>query len=159
MQPRVGSLAVGGKTRGDSSSDPGTCCATLAGAALSTPGDPPLTGRDGITTPHRFRVARIPEQRMSSVGSEVKTITEAGPSGGELPNSPRPGLPSEQRALLGSAGSHAKWPKPPAENKAEVRTEWEHVLSAPGPLPWPTRQGWGYRGHWAGAAFLEPEAP
>lgn len=92
---------------------------TLVGAALLTPGDPPLTGEDGIAAPHRFRVARIPEQRVSSVGSEVKTITEAGPSGGELPNSPRPGLPSEQRALLGSGGSHAKWPKPPAENKAE----------------------------------------
>lgn len=95
---------------------------TLVGAALLTPGDPPLTGEDGIAAPHRFRVARIPEQRVSSVGSEVKTITEAGPSGGELPNSPRPGLPSEQRALLGTGGSHAKWPKPPAENKAEVRT-------------------------------------
>ncbi|XP_055405000.1 tumor necrosis factor receptor superfamily member 19L isoform X3 [Bubalus kerabau] len=79
-------------------------------------------GRQGeitILSVGRFRVARIPEQRVSSVGSEVKTITEAGPSGGELPNSPRPGLPSEQRALLGSGGSHAKWPKPPAENKAE----------------------------------------
>ena len=105
-----------------SGSDPRTCCVTLVGAALLTPGDPPLTGEDGIAAPHRFRVARIPEQRVSSVGSEVKTITEAGPSGGELPNSPRPGLPSEQRALLGTGGSHAKWPKPPAENKAEVRT-------------------------------------
>ncbi|XP_066894968.1 tumor necrosis factor receptor superfamily member 19L isoform X6 [Kogia breviceps] len=67
----------------------------------------------------RFRVARIPEQRTSSVASEVKTITEAGPSGGDLPDSPRHGLSSEQRALLGSGGSHTKWLKPPAENKAE----------------------------------------
>ncbi|XP_061005739.1 tumor necrosis factor receptor superfamily member 19L isoform X2 [Dama dama] len=87
-----------------------------------TPKTGAKAGRQGeitILSVGRFRVARIPEQRMSSVGSEVKTITEAGPSGGELPNSPRPGLPSEQRALLGSGGSHAKWPKPPAENKAE----------------------------------------
>ncbi|XP_008850945.1 tumor necrosis factor receptor superfamily member 19L [Nannospalax galili] len=67
----------------------------------------------------RFRVARIPEQRTSSVISEVKTITEAGPSGGDLPDSPQPGLPTEQQALLGSGGSHTKWLKPPAENKAE----------------------------------------
>ncbi|NIG58025.1 tumor necrosis factor receptor superfamily member 19L isoform X2 [Pontoporia blainvillei] len=67
----------------------------------------------------RFRVARIPEQRMSSVASEVKTITEAGPSGGDLPDSPRRGLSSEQQTLLGSGGSHPKWLKSPAENKAE----------------------------------------
>nr|XP_025866303.1 tumor necrosis factor receptor superfamily member 19L isoform X1 [Vulpes vulpes] len=73
----------------------------------------------GTTTPHRFRVARIPEQRSSSAASELKTITEAGPSGGDLPDSPQPGLPTEQRALLGSGGSHTKWLKPPAENKAE----------------------------------------
>ncbi|XP_004447624.1 tumor necrosis factor receptor superfamily member 19L isoform X2 [Dasypus novemcinctus] len=75
-------------------------------------------GRQGeitILSVGRFRVARIPEQRTS----EVKTITEAGPSGGDLPDSPQPGLPPEQWALLGSGGSHAKWPKPPAENKAE----------------------------------------
>ncbi|XP_012600375.1 tumor necrosis factor receptor superfamily member 19L [Microcebus murinus] len=79
-------------------------------------------GRQGeitILSVGRFRVARIPEQRTSSVVSEVKTITEAGPSAGDLPDSPRPGLPPEQRALLGSGGSHAKWLKPPAENKAE----------------------------------------
>lgn len=73
----------------------------------------------GITFPYRFRVARIPEQRTSSLLSEVKTITEAGPSDGDLPDSPQPGLPPEQRALLGSGGSHPKWLKPPAENKAE----------------------------------------
>ena len=28
-------------------------------------------------------------------------------------------FPPEQRALLGSGGSHTKWLKPPAENKAE----------------------------------------
>nr|XP_058925672.1 tumor necrosis factor receptor superfamily member 19L isoform X4 [Kogia breviceps] len=79
-------------------------------------------GRQGeitILSVGRFRVARIPEQRTSSVASEVKTITEAGPSGGDLPDSPRHGLSSEQRALLGSGGSHTKWLKPPAENKAE----------------------------------------
>lgn len=79
-------------------------------------------GRQGeitILSVGRFRVARIPEQRTSSAASEVKTITEAGPSGGDLPNSPQPGLPTEQRALLGSGGSHTKWLKPPAENKAE----------------------------------------
>ncbi|CAD7672982.1 unnamed protein product [Nyctereutes procyonoides] len=79
-------------------------------------------GRQGeitILSVGRFRVARIPEQRSSSAASELKTITEAGPSGGDLPDSPQPGLPTEQRALLGSGGSHTKWLKPPAENKAE----------------------------------------
>uniref|UniRef100_A0A452TZU7 RELT TNF receptor n=1 Tax=Ursus maritimus TaxID=29073 RepID=A0A452TZU7_URSMA len=79
-------------------------------------------GRQGeitILSVGRFRVARIPEQRSSSAASEVKTITEAGPSGGHLPDSPQPGLPTEQRALLGSGGSHTKWLKPPAENKTE----------------------------------------
>ncbi|XP_074257056.1 tumor necrosis factor receptor superfamily member 19L isoform X3 [Saimiri boliviensis] len=79
-------------------------------------------GRQGeitILSVGRFRVARIPEQRTSSMVSEVKTITEAGPSGGDLPDSPQPGLPAEQQALLGSGGSHTKWLKPPAENKAE----------------------------------------
>ncbi|XP_006181667.1 tumor necrosis factor receptor superfamily member 19L [Camelus ferus] len=79
-------------------------------------------GRQGeitILSVGRFRVARIPEQRTSSVASEVKTITEAGPSVGDLPDCPQPGLPSEQRALLGNGGSYTKWPKPPAENKAE----------------------------------------
>ncbi|EPY83476.1 tumor necrosis factor receptor superfamily member 19L [Camelus ferus] len=33
---------------------------------------------------------------------------------------------SEQRALLGNGGSYTKWPKPPAENKAEVRTRREN---------------------------------
>ncbi|XP_048644049.1 tumor necrosis factor receptor superfamily member 19L isoform X6 [Marmota marmota marmota] len=80
------------------------------------------TGRQGeitILSVGRFRVARIPEQRTSSAASEVKTITEAGPSGGDLPDSPQPGLLPEQQALLGSGGSHTKWLKPPAENKAE----------------------------------------
>ncbi|XP_073870781.1 tumor necrosis factor receptor superfamily member 19L isoform X8 [Macaca fascicularis] len=76
-----------------------------------------------VQTSHRpvskFRVARIPEQRTSSMVSEVKTITEAGPSAGDLPDSPQPGLPAEQQALLGSGGSHTKWLKPPAENKTE----------------------------------------
>lgn len=66
-------------------------------------------------------MARIPEQRTNSWASEVKTITEVGPSVGDFADSPQPGLPTEQRALLGSSGSHAKWPKPPAEKKAEVR--------------------------------------
>lgn len=78
-------------------------------------------GDVGTTPPYRFRVARIPEQRTSSLLPEVKTITEAGPSEGDLPDSPQPGLPPEQRALLGSGGSHTKWLKPSAENKAEVR--------------------------------------
>ncbi|XP_077914651.1 tumor necrosis factor receptor superfamily member 19L isoform X1 [Halichoerus grypus] len=79
-------------------------------------------GRQGeitILSVGRFRVARIPEQRSSSAVSEVKTITEAGPSGGDLPDSPQPGLPTEQRALLASGGSHTKWLKPPAENTSE----------------------------------------
>ncbi|XP_058989142.1 tumor necrosis factor receptor superfamily member 19L isoform X3 [Mustela lutreola] len=79
-------------------------------------------GRQGeitILSVGRFRVARIPEQRSSSAAPEVKTITEAGPSASDLPDSPQPGLPTEQRALLGSGGSHTKWLKPPAENKAE----------------------------------------
>ncbi|XP_057363214.1 tumor necrosis factor receptor superfamily member 19L isoform X3 [Manis pentadactyla] len=67
----------------------------------------------------RFRVARIPEQRTSSMASEVKTVTEAGLSGGDLPDSSQPGLPTEQWALLGSGGSHTKWLNPPAENMAE----------------------------------------
>ncbi|XP_040114730.1 tumor necrosis factor receptor superfamily member 19L [Oryx dammah] len=95
---------------------------TPAPRLLPNPARTPKAGRQGeitILSVGRFRVARIPEQRVSSVGSEVKTITEAGPSGSELPSSPRPGFPSEQRALLGSGGSHTKWPKPPAENKAE----------------------------------------
>lgn len=74
-------------------------------------------------------MARIPEQRTSSLSSEVKTITEAGPSGGDLPDSPQPGLPPEQRALLGSGGGHTKWLKPPAENKAEVRAGGEFSVS------------------------------
>lgn len=86
----------------------------------------------GPTYPFRFRVARIPEQRTSSLLSEVKTITEVGPSEGDLPDSPQPGLPPEQRALLGSGGSHTKWLKPPAENKAEVSAGGIFVL-APGP--------------------------
>ncbi|XP_045433711.1 tumor necrosis factor receptor superfamily member 19L isoform X2 [Pipistrellus kuhlii] len=79
-------------------------------------------GRQGeitILSVGRFRVARIPEQRTNSWASEVKTITEVGPSVGDFADSPQPGLPSEQRALLGSSGSHAKWPKPPTEKKAE----------------------------------------
>lgn len=78
-------------------------------------------GAVGTASPYRFRVARIPEQRTSSLLSEVKTITEAGPSEGDLPESPQPGLPPEQQVLLGSGGSHTKWLKPPTENKAEVR--------------------------------------
>lgn len=79
-------------------------------------------GRQGeitILSVGRFRVARIPEQRTSSAASEVKTITEAGPSGGDLTDFPQPDLPTEQRALLGNGGSHTKWPKPPLEKKAE----------------------------------------
>ncbi|XP_062949867.1 tumor necrosis factor receptor superfamily member 19L isoform X2 [Cynocephalus volans] len=82
----------------------------------------PKAGRQGeitILSVGRFRVARIPEQRASSAASEVRTITEATPSGSDPPNFPQPGLPPEQRALLGSGGSHTKWLKPPAENKAE----------------------------------------
>lgn len=96
--------------------DPSRCC------PFYTQGSP-FKGRGChyTTTPCRFRVARIPEQRSSSAAPEVKTITEAGPSASDLPDSPQPGLPTEQRALLGSGGSHTKWLKPPAENKAEVR--------------------------------------
>ncbi|XP_004382004.1 tumor necrosis factor receptor superfamily member 19L [Trichechus manatus latirostris] len=80
------------------------------------------TGRQGeitILSVGRFRVARIPEQRTSSAASEVKTITEAGPSGGDFPDSSQPGLPAEQRALLSSGTNHTKWLKPPLEKKAE----------------------------------------
>lgn len=35
----------------------------------------------GGTTAHRFRVPEFPESSVSSVGSEVKTIMEVGPSG------------------------------------------------------------------------------
>lgn len=53
--------------------------------------------------------------------SEVKTIMEAGPPTGNLPESPQLGLPAEQRAQLGG-GAHPKWLKPPLmESKAEVR--------------------------------------
>ena len=128
---------------------------TLAGAAPSTPGVPPLMEDDCTTSPHRFRVARIPEQRTSSVASEVKTITEARPSGGDLPDSPQCGLSSEQRALLGSGGSHPKWLKPPAENKAEVRTRGERCLLAP--VPTPTADGAGVEVQ--RATFLESRSP
>lgn len=100
--------------------------ATPAPSLLPNPVRTPKTGakagRQGeitILSVGRFRVARIPEQRTSSGASEVKTITEAGPSGNEPPDSPRPGLQAEQRALLGSGGSHAKWLKAPVETKAE----------------------------------------
>ncbi|KAK2489451.1 hypothetical protein MC885_012714 [Smutsia gigantea] len=79
-------------------------------------------GRQGeitILSVGRFRVARIPEQRTSSMASEVKTITEVGLAGADLHDSPQPGLPTEQWALLGSGGSHTKWLNPPAENMAE----------------------------------------
>lgn len=66
-------------------------------------------------------MARIPEQRTSLLSSEVKTVMEAEPSGGDLSDSPQPSLPLDQRALLGSGGSHTKWLKPPVENKVEVR--------------------------------------
>lgn len=79
-------------------------------------------GRQGeitILSVGRFRVARIPEQRTSSPVSEVKTIMEAGPPAGNLPESPQLGLPAEQRAQLGG-GAHPKWLKPPLmESKAE----------------------------------------
>ncbi|GAB1292396.1 Tumor necrosis factor receptor superfamily member 19L [Apodemus speciosus] len=95
---------------------------TLLPTASRAPKASAKPGRQGeitILSVGRFRVARIPEQRTSSLLSEVKTITEAGPSEGDLPDSPQPGLPPEQRALLGSGASHPKWLKPPAENKAE----------------------------------------
>lgn len=121
--------------------DPSRRCPFYTQCSLSNGGD------HCTTTPHRFRVARIPEQRSSSAASEVKTITEAGPSGGDLPDSPQPGLPTEQRALLGSGGSHTKWLKPPAENKTEVRAGGGKYLLAPGPT-WTC--GWG-RGIFPGA--------
>ncbi|XP_075827701.1 tumor necrosis factor receptor superfamily member 19L isoform X3 [Microtus pennsylvanicus] len=99
---------------------------TPAPPLLSNPSRAPKasakTGRQGeitILSVGRFRVARIPEQRTSLLSSEVKTVMEAGSSGGDLPDSPQPSLPPEQRALLGSGGSHTKWLKPPVENKAE----------------------------------------
>lgn len=89
---------------------------------MRTPKAGAKAGRQGeitILSVGRFRVARIPEQRSSVLASEVKTIAEAGPSPSEPPDSPQPGLPAEQRALLGSGGSHTKWLKVPAESKAE----------------------------------------
>uniref|UniRef100_H0WH39 Tumor necrosis factor receptor superfamily member 19L n=1 Tax=Otolemur garnettii TaxID=30611 RepID=H0WH39_OTOGA len=79
----------------------------------------PKAGRQGEIT--ILSVGRIPEQRASSVVSEVKTIAEAGPSEGDLPDSPQPGLSPEQRTLLGSGGSHNKWLKPQAEKAEENR--------------------------------------
>ncbi|XP_042636892.1 tumor necrosis factor receptor superfamily member 19L [Orycteropus afer afer] len=79
-------------------------------------------GRQGeitILSVGRFRVARIPEQRTSSLASELKTITEAGPLGDDFPDSSQPGLPAEQRALLGSGTNHTKRLKHPTENKTE----------------------------------------
>lgn len=106
---------------------------------------------DGTISLHRFRVARIPEQRTNSWVSEVKTITEVGPSVGDFTDSPQSGLPAEQRALLGSSGSHTKWTKPPAEKKAEVRaTEGEC------PPCLQMGQKWTCRDPWAGATFREP---
>lgn len=96
-------------------SDTGRCC------PLCTRGSP-LMGDVCTTSPLRFRVARIPEQRTSLVASEVKTITEPGPSMGDFRDSPQPGLLPEQRALLESGENHTKWLKPLAENKAEVRS-------------------------------------
>uniref|UniRef100_A0A8D1KB27 TNFR-Cys domain-containing protein n=1 Tax=Sus scrofa TaxID=9823 RepID=A0A8D1KB27_PIG len=123
-------------------SQPGPCCSRCSqkkwpevllspeAAAATTPAPRLLpnptraakAGRQGevtILSVGRFRVARIPEQRTSSGASEVRTVTEGAPSGAELPDSPQPGLPSEQRALLAGGGSHARWLQPPAENKAE----------------------------------------
>lgn len=98
-------------------------------------------------------MARIPEQRISSAASEVKTITEAGPSGGDLTDFPPPDLPPEQRTLLGNAGSHTKWPKPPLEKKAEVRARDRRCLWAPdSPL---TADGVGVEAQGA----LEPGSP
>lgn len=94
--------------------DPGRCCLLYIWGSLSN-------GGDRTTSSHRFRVARIPEQRTNSLASEVKTVTEAGPSGSDVTDSSQPGLPTEQRALLGNGGSHTKWPKTHAEKKAEVR--------------------------------------
>lgn len=100
--------------------------ATPTPRLVPNPARPPKAGakagRQGeitILSVGRFRVARIPEQRTNSVASEVKTVTETGPSGGDLTDSSQPGLPAEQRALLGNGGSHTKWPKPQAEKKAE----------------------------------------
>ncbi|XP_004589964.2 tumor necrosis factor receptor superfamily member 19L [Ochotona princeps] len=95
---------------------------SLLSNPVRTPKAGAKAGRQGeitILSVGRFRVARIPEQRNSVVTSEVKTITEAGPSPSEPPDSPQPGLPAEQQALLGGAGSHTKWLKVPAESKAE----------------------------------------
>lgn len=96
-------------------------------------------------------MARIPEQRTNSWASEVKTITEVGPSVGDFTDSPQPGLPTEQRALLGSSGSHTKWPKPAAEKKAEVRATEGKCLPC-----LQMGQEWRCRDPWAGTSFLEP---
>uniref|UniRef100_A0A8D1UD14 Tumor necrosis factor receptor superfamily member 19L n=1 Tax=Sus scrofa TaxID=9823 RepID=A0A8D1UD14_PIG len=163
-------------------SQPGPCCSRCSqkkwpevllspeAAAATTPAPRLLpnptraakAGRQGevtILSVGRFRVARIPEQRTSSGASEVRTVTEGAPSGAELPDSPQPGLPSEQRALLAGGGSHARWLQPPAENKAEVRTRGGGRPLACGPtLP----AGWGLggdRGPRAGAPFLAVQTP
>lgn len=90
------------------------------------------------------------------MASEVKTVMEAGLSGGDLPDSSQPGLPTEQWALLGSGGSHTKWLNPPAENMAEVSTRVGKHLLVPGPTLTTDReeavvQGALGRGHYPGA--------
>uniref|UniRef100_A0A8C3SGW1 RELT TNF receptor n=1 Tax=Chelydra serpentina TaxID=8475 RepID=A0A8C3SGW1_CHESE len=63
-------------------------------------------GEITILSVGRFRVARIPEQKPSP--PEVKTVSEC--SGAEPADSPRSGLPTEQKPLVGN-GVRSKWLK------------------------------------------------
>ncbi|XP_036598860.1 tumor necrosis factor receptor superfamily member 19L [Trichosurus vulpecula] len=86
---------------------------------------PPKGSRPGeitILSVGRFRVARIPEQRPSPPPPEVKTISETSEEG-EAAEAPPPGLPPENRALLGSGGGRPKWLKTPASGATEGKSE------------------------------------
>uniref|UniRef100_A0A674I3M4 RELT TNF receptor n=1 Tax=Terrapene triunguis TaxID=2587831 RepID=A0A674I3M4_9SAUR len=71
-------------------------------------------GEITILSVGRFRVARIPEQKPNP--PEVKTILEC--SGAEPADSPRSGLPAEQKSLVGN-GARSKWLKT-ADSQQEV---------------------------------------
>ncbi|XP_039376103.1 tumor necrosis factor receptor superfamily member 19L isoform X5 [Mauremys reevesii] len=71
-------------------------------------------GEITILSVGRFRVACIPEQKPNP--PEVKTILEC--SGAEPADSPRSGLPAEQKSLVGN-GARSKWLKT-ADSQQEV---------------------------------------
>ncbi|KAH1186980.1 hypothetical protein KIL84_019729 [Mauremys mutica] len=96
--------------------------ATAAAAAIPTPAPKPAKlggkasrpGEITILSVGRFRVACIPEQKPNP--PEVKTILEC--SGAEPADSPRSGLPAEQKSLVGN-GARSKWLKT-ADSQQEV---------------------------------------